>query len=183
LHPGYKFKWFEENWTSTGEVRALSSTRIKLRRLWEGIYKKSDVLESTENPHQSPQKQRSYLESVLDGMAPLNRSRVPMPTRGKDELFLYLAEPPTDHLGLMEYWKSREAQWPHLAQMAYDFLSILAMSSKCERVFSSCAKQTTLESSRLSGKMLWHQECIKNWQRRGAIRMETFKHATVLDLI
>jgi hypothetical protein len=77
-----------------------------------------------------------------------------MLTRGKDKLFLYLAKPLTNHLGLMEYWKSREAQWPHLAQIAYDFLSILAISSKCERVFSSCAKQTTLESSKLSGKML-----------------------------
>jgi len=82
----------------------------------------------------------------------------------------------------MEYWKSQEAQWPHLAQMAYDFLSILAISFKCKRVFSSCAKQTTLESSRLLGKMLWHQECVKNWQRRGAIRIETFKGATILDL-
>jgi hypothetical protein len=77
-----------------------------------------------------------------------------MLTRGKDKLFLYLAKPPTNYLGLIEYWKSREAQWPYLAQMAYDFLLILAISSKCERVFSSCAKQTTPKSSRLSGKML-----------------------------
>jgi hypothetical protein len=95
-------------------------------------------------------------------MAPSNRSRVIRPTRGKDELFLYLAEPVTDHMGLMEYWKSREAQWPYLTQIVYDFLSILAMSSKCERVFSSYTKQTTPESSRLSGRMLWHQEYIKN---------------------
>jgi hypothetical protein len=79
-----------------------------------------------------------------------------MPIRGKNELFLYLAEPLTDYLGLMEYWKSREAQWPHLAQMVYDFLLILAMSSECERVFSSCVKETTPESSRLSRRMLWH---------------------------
>jgi len=103
--------------------------------------------------------------------------------QGKDKLFLYLAKLLINHLGLIEYWKSREAQWPYLAQMAYDFLSILAISFKCKRVFSSYAKQTTPKSSRLSRKMLWHQECIKNWQRRGAIRIETFKHATILDLI
>jgi hypothetical protein len=102
LYPGYKFMWFEENWTLASKARALLSMRTKLRRLWEGTYKKDDVLGSTENPS-LPQKQRSYLEGVLDGMAPLNRSRVPKPTRGKDELFLYLAKPPTDHLGLMEY--------------------------------------------------------------------------------
>jgi hypothetical protein len=66
--------------------------------------------------------------------------------------------------------------------VAYDFLCIPAMSSECERVFSSCAKQTTPESSRLSGDMLWHQECLKNWQRRGAIRIERAYNGVLLDL-
>jgi hypothetical protein len=78
LHPGYKFIWFEEKWTSAGEARALSSMRTKLRRLWESTYKKDDVLEHAEHPL-SPQKQRSYLEGVLDEMAPSNRSRVARP--------------------------------------------------------------------------------------------------------
>ena len=76
--------------------------KTKLRRLWEGIYKKDNVLESIENPY-LPEKQRSYLESVLDKIAPSNRSRVARPTRGKDKLFLYLAELATDRIGLMEY--------------------------------------------------------------------------------
>jgi len=66
--------------------------------------------------------------------------------------------------------------------MAFDFLCIPAMSSECERVFSSCAKLTTLESSRLSGIMLCHQECLKNWQRRGAIQMAGAHNAVLLDL-
>jgi len=83
----------------------------------------------------------------------------------------------------MEYWKARESEWPYLTKMAYDFLSILAMSSEYERVFSSCAKLTTPESSRLSGKSLWHHEYLKNWQRRGAIIMETFGDAIILKLV
>jgi hypothetical protein len=54
----------------------------------------------------------------------------------------------------MEYWRSKEKDWPELAQMAYDFLAILAMSPEYERVFSSCSKQTTAQSSRLSGETL-----------------------------
>ncbi len=38
--------------------------------------------------------------------------------------------------------------------MAYDFLAIPAMSSECERVFSSYLKQITTQSSRLSGETL-----------------------------
>jgi hypothetical protein len=97
-------------------------------------------------------------------------SRAPRASSRKDQLALYLEEPPTD-IPLLEYWIAREAQWPQLAKMAFDFLCIPAMSSECERVFSSCAKQTTVYSSQLSVYMLWHQECLKNWQGRGAIEM------------
>ena len=115
-------------------------------------------------------------------MAPSNLSRPERPTRSKDELFLYLAELLTNLLGVAEYWKARESEWPHLAQMAYNFLSIPAMSSECERVFSSCAKLMTPESSKLLGKTLWNHEYLKNWQRRGAIKMETYRNAVLLDL-
>ena len=82
----------------------------------------------------------------------------------------------------MEYWKLHEVEWPQLAQMAFDLLVIPAMSSECERVFSSCAKQTTAESSSLSGLMLWHQECLKNWQNRGAIEIGGAFGAVLLDI-
>jgi hypothetical protein len=54
----------------------------------------------------------------------------------------------------MDYWRSKESEWPQLTSMALDFLAVPAMSLEYERVFSSCAKQTTPESSRLSGRML-----------------------------
>ena len=66
--------------------------------------------------------------------------------------------------------------------MAYDFLAIPAMSLECERVFSSCSKQTTTQSSRLSGTALWHGECLKNWQRRGAIEIGSAYNGILLDL-
>jgi hAT family C-terminal dimerisation region len=65
--------------------------------------------------------------------------------------------------------------------MAFDFHAIPAMSSECERVFSSYGKMTTPESTRLSGETLWHHECLKNWQRRGAIRIKTFKNAYIIN--
>ncbi len=97
-------------------------------------------------------------------MALTSVAKVVRPIARRDQLFLYLEERLISHMGLMEYWRSQESEWPQLMAMAYDFLSIPTMSSECERVFSSCVKETTLESSRLSGEILWHQECLKNWQ-------------------
>ena len=94
------------------------------------------------------------MEVILNAQAPSSASRATRLSSRKDKLYLYLAKPPTNLLGALEYWKAREAEWPHLALIAFDFLSIPAISSKCERVFSSCGKQTTPESFRLSGSML-----------------------------
>ena len=181
MHPRFKFAWFDDKWTSAGEARALTSSKTKLRRLWESMYK-SEAIPNRAEQSPKPPKEVSYIEAILNAQAPVSASRVTRPSSRKDELFLYLAEPPTDLLGVMEYWRAREAEWPHLALMAFDFLSIPAMSSECERVFSSCGKQTTPESSRLSGKHLWFTECLKNWQRRGAIKIETYKNAVIINL-
>jgi hypothetical protein len=124
----------------------------------------------------------SYLERILNERAPAGSARPARPSPRRDQFVLYLEEAPNSFIGVMEYWRSRERDWPELAQMAYDFLAIPAMSSECERVFSSCSKQTTAQSSRLSGKTLWHQECLKNWSRRGAIKIGRAFNRIVLDL-
>ena len=102
MHPRYKFIWFKEKWTLASEARALSSMRTKLRRLWEGSYKKDDVLGRAKHPL-SPEKRGSFLEGVLSEMAPSSRSRVARLTRGKDKLFLYLAKLATNYISLIEY--------------------------------------------------------------------------------
>ena len=168
LYPRFKIQWFENHWTAPGEANSLKQAKAKLRRLWEKDYKTDDVTRRSKSP-ELPQK-LSYLEEILNSQALVSSAkRVARLSSCLDELALYLQEPLTDILGLIEYWRLREADWPHLAAMAYDFHSISAMSLEYERVFSSCGKMTTPESSRLLGKTLWYHECLKNWQRRGAI--------------
>jgi hypothetical protein len=119
------------------------------------------------------------MADILDEMAPTT-SR-PQRSIRRDQLQLYFEEPNVLKAPL-QYWKDKEEEWLQLAAMAFDFLAIPAMSSECERVFSSCAKLTTPESSKLTGDMLWHQCCLANWQRRGAIEIMQFKNAEILDI-
>jgi len=180
LYPRFKFQWFEKYWTAPGEAAELKQAKTKLKRHWEANYKGNDNLGRRSK---SPEVDRpiDFLAEILNAQAPLTSRKPARALSRQDELALYLQEPPEDRLGLMEYWKSREKEWPHLAAIAYDFYAVPAMSSECERVFSSCGKMTSPESSRLSGKTLWHYECLKNWQRRGAIRMETYNNAHIIN--
>src|SRR6266536_1592951 len=163
LHPRWKWVYFEDKWTGS-KARFVTTGKANLKRLWESTYKQEAIVSRSEKSPELEQKP-SFLESILDEMAPTSVAKVTRPIARRDQLFLYLEERPISHIGLMEYWRSRESKWPQLTAMAYNFLSIPTMSSECKRVFSSCVKETTLESSRLSGEMLWHQEYLKNWQQ------------------
>jgi hypothetical protein len=57
-------------------------------------------------------------------------------------------------MGIMDYWRSREKDWPYLTAMAFDFLAAPAISSKYKRVFSFYIKMTIPKSSRLTDILL-----------------------------
>ncbi len=68
-------------------------------------------------------------------------------------MFLYLKKLSISRVGTIAYWKEKEVEWLELARMAY-FIAILAISLKCERIFSFYAKQIIPKSSRLIRTLL-----------------------------
>jgi hypothetical protein len=121
LHPHFKFSWFEQNWTSPGEAHTLMSMKTKLRRLWERNYKEGTAVSQASHTPE-PERQGSYLENISNQLAPWNLSCPKKPTCSKEKLLLYLVEPPTDLLGVTEYWIVEcsttsaciEQRFPHL---------------------------------------------------------------------
>jgi hypothetical protein len=142
------------------------------------VYKRETVVIRPQSPP-SVDPPIDYLTGLLNRVAPQQAppSRTSSP---KDQYAQYLEESVSQVL-IMQYWRAKELEWPQLASMAFDLLAVPAMSSECERVFSSCAKQSTPENSRLTGRMLWHQECLNNWQRRGAIQISRAFNGAVID--
>jgi hAT family C-terminal dimerisation region len=99
-------------------------------------------------------------------------------TQKKDQYQEYLAEDPIDpplpkedeegeegEGVIIPYWRGVESKWPELARFAYDALSIPAMSTECERCFSSGSK--TIEGRwALDGESIEACECQGQWIRR-----------------
>jgi len=181
LHPRFKWQYFETHWTQS-DARYITPAKTKLKRYWEQNYKGSSTASNRARSKTPDPQEKSYLETMLDSMAPANSSSRNRTFARRDQLTEYLAEPLNDTIGPLEYWQMKQFVWPELAAMAFDLLAIPAMSSECERVFSSCAKMTTPESGRLKGTTLWSHQCLKNWQRRGAIDITKYNNAMELDL-
>ena len=76
--------------------------KASLRRLWETEYKSEVVARSDKSLE--PLLQKSYKDSILEQLAPpmTSTSRAPRASYRKDQLALYLEEPPTD-IPLLEY--------------------------------------------------------------------------------
>jgi hypothetical protein len=78
------------------------SGKTKFKRLWENDYKK-DTLESREKSPEQATKKPSFFETILDARAPSSSLQIIRPSTRRDQLALYLEEPPIEHISVMEY--------------------------------------------------------------------------------
>ena len=67
------------------------------------------------------------------------------------------------------WWREQQATYPKLAQMAFDVLSIPAMSAECERVFSQAKLVVNDTRNRMTNDTIDAIQCLKNWTNQGAI--------------
>jgi hypothetical protein len=70
-------------------------------------------------------------------------------------------------VNLCAFWARHEAQYPSLARMAFDILSIPAMSSECERVFSSAKILLNDRRARMKEDIIEASECLRAWLQAG----------------
>jgi hypothetical protein len=64
---------------------------------------------------------------------------------------------------ILQWWKDHESVYPNLSRMAYDSLSIPAMSAECERVFSSTKRLIDDDRGRLNAETIEACQCNKYW--------------------
>ena len=64
---------------------------------------------------------------------------------------------------ILRFWKSREVDYPILAQMARDYLAIPATSAASERVFSQGGDIVTKKRNRLHPDSVRYLLCLRSW--------------------
>jgi hypothetical protein len=63
----------------------------------------------------------------------------------------------------LQWWQANEGEYPILSQMAYDLLSIPAMSDENERVFSGTKELLRDRRNALDITSVEANECFRNW--------------------
>ena len=168
LNPSHRIKYFDTHWKVKDLKKHLGPTKKKLRDLYDSEYTMEKL---SRNRYEYPESSSSSSEDdLLDEYLNANGKRV----RGEYDRY----NKPQDsdfklpkRTNLYNWWFLQAGTMPRLTQMAYDFLSIPAMSSECERLFSGAKLTVTPQRQRLKADIVEAIEMMNKWYRRGLVRL------------
>ena len=87
----------------------------------------------------------------------------------RDEYEEYLRIPAVPCNNPLEWWKQHESQFPTLSKMALDYLSILLMSAKCERIFSAAKLLITDKQNWMKNNIIESCTLLRHWLKEAGI--------------
>ena len=73
------------------------------------------------------------------------------------------------HNNPLEYWSVKRFEYPRVARMAIDVLSIPAMAADCERTFSSAGSMVSPNRHRLDASTIAVTQTVRSWLRAGLL--------------
>lgn len=151
LNPRRNWKWLEKKWSDT-QAEWIKLAKKKVQKVWETEYKPQ-----SNQPPPTSRTKNVFLTSLYDSDEEEFAQR--------DEYETYCALPPVDIEDPLGWWleTTQQKAFPNLSKMAIDYLSIPAMSSEAERLFSSCKITLTDRRNRLGADLLEALECLKSW--------------------
>jgi hypothetical protein len=176
LNPSVKFKYLKHQWKN--EPQWYENTRAAVRQLWQLQYKPRHVPKSQGKKRACPNRGQQSSKSVKRDNNLRDSSLYAWKNEADsddddvprlDEYDQYLQEEVIEFDDLkitesaLDYWRTVEPRWPNLARMAFDALSIPAMSSECERCFSSSGNMITDARNKLNPESVEACECQRHW--------------------
>jgi hAT family C-terminal dimerisation region len=154
LHPRYRLRYFDNKWK--GQLRKyLAPMKKATRAVYDEFYAPQSTLEEEEEEEQvtqQPDEDEDCLGTYLDGDASQDV---------EDEFKHFISAEPTYLPQEKVYsWWSEQNHIPHVRQMAYDLLSIPAMSAETERVFSDINHTITPNRMCLGAEVVEAEKCL-----------------------
>jgi hAT family C-terminal dimerisation region len=170
MNPTVKWKYFKHQWKD--EPSWIDDVQARILKLWLQ-YRSNTPTKSNKRtlsnrgpqPAKSVRREGNYRDSAIYSWRNISGSSDDEPHL--DEYEQYLAEKvedPSDNPdAIMRYWEVNSKRWPNLSRLAFDALSIPAMSAECERVFSSGKNMIKTDRYSLNPDSIEAGECNRHW--------------------
>jgi hypothetical protein len=168
LNPYEKWTFFEKSWKLKPDW--ISTAKKRVRGLWEEYKEGASTSIPTQPINASLSRQvkeygrPDYLAKFRERLYGDEQDN----DNSQDEYDRYISPgrekvPEDKQLHPIRWWQSREAEYPILSRLAYDLLSIPAMSAENERLFSSSKDLISDRRNALDIESIEANECIRNW--------------------
>ncbi|KAF4944942.1 hypothetical protein FGADI_12324 [Fusarium gaditjirri] len=73
------------------------------------------------------------------------------------------------HDNPLEYWSAKRFEYPRVAKMAIDVLSVPAMAAECERAFPSAGSMVSPQRTRLDASTIAVTQTVRSWLKAGLL--------------
>ena len=164
LHP-LRRDYIDRRWITKESKQWVKNAKTKVRRLYDEEYR--SLIPEDSLAAEKDLKELDIMDEYFEKLQPKQRSQ--------DEYKLWsginLTMIPRD-TNPYDYWGSQEALMPRMAKFAFDILSIPAMSTECERVFSGAKLMITDQRNRLKEDIIEASECLNRWYKAGLLTMD-----------
>ena len=150
------------HWSKIGKdpPRKLLGNRVFALTFASSCSARLQFVQEEEDTAQAPAPKKDFISERLAAYAP---------EQVEDKWGFYAEsgpEPITDTTNLYLHW-SAQSYLGGVQQMAYDHLSIPAMSAECERVFSDTKLTISPNRNRLKEDIIEATECLVQWTWAG----------------
>jgi hypothetical protein len=153
LNPRLKWHYIEKNWSEHPEW--IKNARMDVEKIWKE-YNNQPLSESAATA--ASEEDVSMFDAYLlefDDDVNFNSAF--------DEYRDYCLSARERADNLLDWWAHKSARYPRLSKMAFDYLSIPAMSAAVERAFSSSKLMIPDARNRLSVESIEAAECLRSW--------------------
>ncbi|WKT54006.1 HAT, C-terminal dimerization domain [Fusarium oxysporum f. sp. vasinfectum] len=170
LHPGIQWSFLTKAYGEKEEW--LFAARQLIQKLWEEEYRDLPAqweISSSNLPAAMRAREYNPFDSFQDELISSTRHGHDEAT---DELERWLSTKQdiyTTYDNPLEYWSAKRFEYPRVAKMAIDILSVPAMASECERTFSSAGSMVSPKRSHLDASTIAVTQTVRSWLRAGLL--------------
>ncbi|KAK9443852.1 Zinc finger BED domain-containing protein DAYSLEEPER [Metarhizium brunneum] len=165
LNPSFKWAYMEKTWEDKTEWIERAKSRVG--QLWRESYKATSSL-----PVLRPGSAEEPTTRRLNGYKTwMKEQKATIFNTDDDEYEVYCREPVVMTSDPLKWWLelAQRKRFPSLSLMAIDILSIAAMSSGTERLFSKSKLTMTDQRGAMDAETLNLVECLRSWDSSALI--------------
>ena len=170
LHPGIQWAFLQKAYG--GGEEWLCKARHLVQTLWEEEYRDLPIqwqLCDSSLPLAVRARESNPFDSFQDELIPYTSCEEEGIADEFERWLRTKQDVYTKHDTPLQYWSAKRFEYPRVAKMAIDILSIPAMAAECERTFSSAGSMVSPRRTRLDSSTVSLAQTVRSWLKAGLL--------------